>query len=267
MKILLSLAALVLLAGCTTGNNPAGAPVPQLTFENAQGVPIRVAMLEMLDRSAAKRADDDRSDDFITQPVTALERYFRQRYRPSGYDGALRVIVEQAGTLVSEAPKPQGWAEGLIANITDWNKQDIYTLSMHVVLEASNGAATELKLHRQEMMPANPSLAQREKFLQSLIEGVIADLDAAAIPAMDRTLGILAVPSQTVRPIAVDQNPVMIGETQANDNYNMNQPSALGTPAPDYTQQQPIMDDPYTDQNAPVVPPLSTPEGWGQQYQ
>lgn len=258
MRFLIVFMALISLAACTTGNNPAGAPVPQLTFEQAQPVPIRVAMLEMLDRSASKRSMDDRSGDFITPPVTALERYFRQRYNPSGFDGSLQVIVEQAGVLVSEKPRP----EGFISNLTSWNDQDVYTLSMQLVLRASNGAATELKLHQQKDMPPNLSLAQREKFLQAMMEEMIADLDAATLRAMDGTLGILAVPLNTVRPVAQDaQQPVL--NTFDQSNMNAAEPISLNAP-------QPIVDDPFASQPSPqdpVVQPLSTPESWGQQYQ
>ena len=273
MRFLFVLLSLLTLAACTTGNNPAGAPVPQLTFENAQAVPIRVAMLEMLDRSASKRSTDDRSQDFITPPVTALERYFRQRYSPSGFEGSLQVIVEQAGVLVSEKPKE----EGLLTKLTDWNRQDVYTISMQVLLRASNGAATELKLHQQEVMPVNPSLAEREKFLQAMMEKVIADLDVATLRAMNGTLNILAVPLETVRPVAQDQEPVMLSAPQPQPGA----PVALNAPQPAYAPQ-PVVDDPYgwevsptpqTVESAPgvsdnnVVEPLSSPEGWGQQYQ
>lgn len=270
------------LAACTTGNNPAGAPVPQLTFANVQAVPIRVAMVEMTDRSTMKRAADDRSNDFITPPLLALERYFRQRFSPSAFEGSLKVIVDQAGVLVTEKEKPEGW----VAQLTDWNARDLYTVSMTVLLETSNGAATELKLHRQSEMPLNPSLAQRELFLQSLVEGIIADLDVATIRAMEGTLDILALPASNVRPLRFDsavqpipQAPVIEGPQGANDVPAPQQATSYAEPidlsrpdvtppAPGTGYSQPVVDSPaYEKGYEPVVPTLSTPESWGQQYQ
>lgn len=271
------------MTACTTGKNPAGAPVPQLTFENVQAVPIRVAVVEMTDRSTMKRALDDRSNDFITPPLLALERYFKQRFNPSAFEGQLNVIVDQAGVLVTQKEKPEGW----LAQLTDWASRDLYTVSMTVLLEASNGAATELKLHRQAEMPQNPSLAERELFLQSLVEGIIVDLDMATMNAMAGTLDILALPVSNVRPLRFDgiggaslpvQTPVIEGAqatpqpqiTGANASVYA-EPIDLSRPQSLSNDQSQLVEDTLNDSGTqdytPVVPSLSTPESWGQQYQ
>ena len=72
MRVYILLFLALIVTACTTGTNPAGAPVPQLTFDHVKPVPIRVSRVELLDNSALTREDADRSDDFVTPPYVAL---------------------------------------------------------------------------------------------------------------------------------------------------------------------------------------------------
>ena len=113
------------------------------------------------------------------------------------------IKLEQASAIVT---KPVQEKEDWFTKATDWavNHPDIYTVSMSFVLEATNGAATRLSMHRQKSMPQNVSLAGREQILQTLIDEMITELDQATVRALDHTLRILAVPSETVRPVFKD---------------------------------------------------------------
>ena len=228
---------IIALAGCTTGANPAGAPTDPLNFQAIQSVPIRTSVLEVVDRSAAKRAADDRSGIFVTSPVSALEGYFASRFRPNALEGTLRVIIDQAGVLVSRDGEGK---TGVLATLSrPFNRADIVTLSVNLILEASNGGATELKLHQQEAIPSGLSLARREEFLQGVVEQMVNELDRAVLKAMDKTLRILAIPYDSVRPLGEDQVQALtqVAPKQAPNIVNVPDPEAISTAPKTWGQQ------------------------------
>ena len=199
----------------------------------------------------------------------------------------MTVKLEQASAIVSAPVKKDDWINKLVGWAT---QQDIYTVSMSFLLDASNGAATRLSMHRQKTMPLNVSLAERERILQEWMDMMIMDLDQATMNAMDKTLRILSVPSDSVGSVmlesrevedmgaapqpltsfqsqqpeltATNPNPAQPSYQISSEPYMYGEPQQIAPQQSTYMGAQANQYDTYSGQ--PVVQPLPSPETWGQ---
>ncbi len=145
-------------------------------------------------------------------------------------------------------------------------------------------------MHRQKTMPLNVSLAERERILHEWMDMMIMDLDQATMNAMDKTLRILSVPSDSVGSVMLESRELedMGAAPQPLTSFQSQQPElTAANPAPAQPSYQ-LSSEPYmygepqqiapqqstsmgsqadqydTYSGQPVVQPLPSPETWGQ---
>jgi len=198
-----ALGAPAFLSGCASDTS-AGARTAELTFANLAPLPLSIAYVDVYNKFDPGTVPGDISTQFRTPPGVALQRYAKQRYRAAGNSGAFNFNVLQA-SVTARSVKP----EDRITRALELNQQMEYTLTMKVGVEAiDRGAVPDTRgsftVARVKTLPANISIAERERMLQDTVVNMIMELDRTVQLALRDNLKIL---SATDTPVAVPTSP------------------------------------------------------------
>jgi len=215
--LILSVASVLSLGACAS---PSTMPkAVDLNFTQMSPVPLNVGTVQVLNASApsvqAKGVALRNAS-----PAGALERYAAHRLNAAGRAGNLNFVIRQA-TITSREIMPTGgdWTDNL-----QLGKPTEHTVTMRVGLELSGTGMPTMKsaytLERKKTVSAGASLAQRDYEINSLIESMVRDLDAAVMKGLNENMHIVIGPSPmtfgTPMPMndAASQIPVMLNGAQ-----------------------------------------------------
>lgn len=184
-KILLSLAAALLLSGCASVAPSAGGPI--MSFSEYAPVDVNIGGIQIANNAAL-------SANPRVSPGKALENYANRRLRASGSEGTLVFDIQQASLNTREVPKTGAWNEKFtLANAIE------YTVTMRVGLNAVGRTKPDVKaaftLERKMTLPGGTSLADRDTQLNELIVAMIGDVDKAVGQNLGENMGILQSPT------------------------------------------------------------------------
>ena len=183
------LSGLILIVACTS-SAPESKPMPELTFEHIQSVPIKVAEVMVDNRYNPATDPHDVSSSFPAPPDIVLRRYAEHKFRPSGDDGKLQFVIEGANihhSIVQPAGKFTGWL-GL-------NRKDLYEVNMKIRMfvvdgEGKEGTHSILNMRRSIAIPERYSVADKEHEKFMFLEMLMDDVDKAVTKTLQDNMQI-----------------------------------------------------------------------------
>lgn len=220
MKQFLKIIGVVSVLALSACASPSTTPAPvDLNFSQMQPVDLNVGAVQVLNASvpnAAPKGIALRN----ASPAGALERYAARRLKAAGGAGTLNFVIQQA-TITSREVTPTGgdWTDNL-----NLGKPTEHTVTMRVGLNLTGTGSPDMKsaytLERKVTVSAGSSLAQRDYEINSLIQNMVRDMDAAVIRGLNENMRILVGPGPitfgTPMPMndTANQLPVMIQNAQ-----------------------------------------------------
>lgn len=159
------------LSACAIQPNPAGKPLPMITFQHLQKLPISVGMLKTSSEATGV------SEAFIISPHDAMRDYMHARFVPKGFSGELQAVIEQAD--VQHSYEASG---SKVGSFLDVGGLDAYAMSIRMRLEyiGEDGGVIHgsvLNAKRVVKVSEHASIAEREKRQLEGAEGLFVDLD------------------------------------------------------------------------------------------
>ncbi len=198
-RILLFVAGLFALAACTS-TMPEDKTVPDMSFSNIERLPVKVAYLNVENHFDPSSDPQDVSSSFPSAPDIALRRYAESKIQPSGTDGTLKFIIEDAH-IHHKVEQP----ENKFINWTKLDRRDVYDVSLRIRLfaEYNTGAESDhavLNLHRTISIPQSFSLDEKEQEKFGFLELLMDDVDKAVTDALRYKIDIAGIQKEV--PIA-----------------------------------------------------------------
>lgn len=178
---LLSLVFAVGLAGCTSTPHPEGKPLPQLTFQHLESVPLPVNEVEVVNNYDPGDNENDVSEVFPTPPDIAIRRYAENRLGAEGHgSGVFGFTVENASVTYKElAPESQ------VMNWLDLGRKEQFIAHIRLKLSEMRPGGGEdgirMKFTKSLTIDSSASLAKRDRLKLEFLEALIADIDQTLI--------------------------------------------------------------------------------------
>jgi uncharacterized protein YcfL len=166
----------VLLAGC--GSPPESQSLPDVTFTHLPMYNIDVAKIDVQTTYAVPSGAAGHVETLLPLvPAVVLERWARDRLRPVGGLGVLRVIIEDARVTETELPMDSSLGEMLT------NQQRYrYDMNVRVRLRLMDGngqerATTFAQANRSITMSEDVSLNERDQIWFDTVAALVRDFD------------------------------------------------------------------------------------------
>ena len=169
-KTLLAFAAAIALAGCASVAPSAGNMNP--TFSEYAPVQVNIGSIQVVNNTAP-------SSNPRVSPAIDLQTYAQRRLQASGSEGTLTFDIQQASLVSREVQSTGQWTEAFsLANPIE------YTVTMRVGLDATGRTGqpdvkAAFTLERKITLPGGTSLSDRDSQLNTLIIGMVGDVDKA----------------------------------------------------------------------------------------
>lgn len=192
IQILSAVAALSLLAGCSSTNLD-GRPMPEFAYQTMRPVALNVNSVDFVLNYNPGADPQDVSGRFVISPTEALRRYTAQRYTAAGGTQTLRIMVDDASMRLREIKQKNSalkWA--------DIGTEDEYELNMTVRVlpvrsDGTEGTSMQWKFRRTLVMPQSVSLVEREKRQVEFLDKLIADIDASMVKAFRNEMKLVTL--------------------------------------------------------------------------
>lgn len=186
----LALAALAVLAAALSGCNapPPSAAYAEITFSHLEPYRFEVAAVEVVVPFVAPLKPPHVEHLSPTPPADLMRRWVADRLQPVGTDGAVRVTISDAHIVmtvlkVNEDLKDRFTTEQ-VARYDARAEMLIEVLDGRNMVRAHAGAVAT----RSRTVPEGLNMRQRDQVLYELTEALIADLDRALGPNIERYL-------------------------------------------------------------------------------
>ncbi len=186
----LALAALAVLAAALSGCNapPPSAAYAEITFSHLEPYRFEVAAVEVVVPFVAPLKPPHVEHLSPTPPADLMRRWVADRLQPVGTDGAVRVTISDAHIVmtvlkVNEDLKDRFTTEQ-VARYDARAEMLIEVLDGRNLVQAHAGAVAT----RSRTVPEGLNMRQRDQVLYELTEALIADLDRALGPNIERYL-------------------------------------------------------------------------------
>lgn len=157
---------------CSVTPDPAGQPLPMITFAHLQKLPVNVGLVQ------TKTDVQGYSDVFIVSPYDALRDYMHARFIPKGNRGELLAVIERADVKHSHET-----ARNSVGSALGIGGLDVYEMSIRLRLDhmGAGGGVLQgsiLSATRVVKVSEHASIAERERRQFEGAEGLFQDLDA-----------------------------------------------------------------------------------------
>lgn len=189
-RLAIALAALAVLAAALSGCNapPPSAAYAEITFSHLEPYRFEVAAVEVVVPFVAPLKPPHVEHLSPTPPADLMRRWVADRLQPVGTDGAVRVTISDAHIVmtvlkVNEDLKDRFTTEQ-VARYDARAEMLIEVLDGRNMVQAHAGAVAT----RSRTVPEGLNMRQRDQVLYELTEALIADLDRALGPNIERYL-------------------------------------------------------------------------------
>lgn len=181
------------MTACTSTPTDAGKPLPELTFEQMNRIPVNVSRIEFIN-STQRGANlwDSTANNLPTSPDIAMRRYLAQRFFANGTDGVLNINLTKATVTETEVPNDMK-----ILSYTALANQTNYRFEFEIDLErlylsGQPNLKTTVRFTRDARMPVNVTLAYKEARLQRTLEEIMRDIDEALITSIGYQFNLIS---------------------------------------------------------------------------
>ena len=175
-RVLASLAvALLVVAGCSAGMERPG--YPQISFAHLPPISLDVARVEVVDAYVSPATAPNVEHRFPVSPAATAENWGRDRLKPVGASGVVRVTVRRASVV--EVPLER--TKGLRGAFTvDQSERYEGVIEMAVEIFGNDGerrGMVEAQSKRTQTVPEDLSLNEREKIWFDMTDALMASMN------------------------------------------------------------------------------------------
>ena len=181
------------LSGCTSGSMEDGLPLPDLTYQGIQPIPLNTSEIRIFNAYEPNNEDTARSDR-VLRTEEVLYRYAANRFRKAGNNGSLVMIIRDASVNKT-------YKESENAFIRAIGVDDGFHYTFTAVIDAvfspyQNGRKVEARIRaeRTAFVPDHYSLDEKDQEFFKLVEKTISDMDAEIQRSFINTFGIYKGP-------------------------------------------------------------------------
>lgn len=212
------------LTSCSSTQTSAGKPLPELTFEQMNQIPVNVSRIEFVnDTQRGAHVYDDVANSLPTPPDIAMRRYLNQRFKANAADGVLKITLTKAEVKEGEVPNDVKLLSFIdLANNENYRFEVIVDLE-RMYLAGQPNLKSSVRFTRDAKMPMNVSLAYREAKLQRTLEEMMRDIDEALITSIGYKFGLIDANNIPRRALPVNtelpENETRVGAF-ANETFN-----------------------------------------------
>jgi hypothetical protein len=182
----LAIAATLALGACTS--TPPRPQARQISFANLAPISFDVARIEVVQQYQPPQVAPNVDHLTPVQPADAIRRWANDRVRAMGSSGTMRVIIKDA-SITETHLKPTTGVRGALT--TDQSERYDGRLSVDLVVEVPSRrfqGYTGATVARTISVPEDVSLQGREDAWHSLVERMMADLNAKLEEGIDGNL-------------------------------------------------------------------------------
>jgi hypothetical protein len=187
----LAIAATLALGACTS--TPPRQQVRQISFANLAPISFDVARVEVVQQYQPPQVAPNVDHLTPVPPSDAIRRWANERVRAMGSSGTMRVIIKDASITETHLAGTTG-VRG--AFTTDQSERYDGRLSVDLVVEVPSRhfqGYTGATVARTISVPENVSLQGREDAWHSLVERMMADLNAKLEEGIDGNLAAVTL--------------------------------------------------------------------------
>jgi hypothetical protein len=187
----LAIAATLALGACTSA--PPRPQARQISFANLAPISFDVARIEVVQQYQPPQVPPNVEHLTPVQPTDAIRRWANERVRAMGSNGTMRVIIKDA-SITETHLKPTTGVRGTFT--TDQSERYDGRLSVDLVVEVPSRqfqGYTGATVSRTISVPENVSLQGREDAWHSLVERMMADLNAKLEEGIDGNLSAVTL--------------------------------------------------------------------------
>jgi hypothetical protein len=190
----LAIAATLALGACTS--TPPRPQARQISFANLAPISFDVAKIEVVQQYQPPQVAPNVDHLTPVPPSDAIRRWANERVRAMGTSGTMRVIIKDASITETHLAGTTG-VRG--AFTTDQSERYDGRLSVDLVVEVPSRrfqGYTGATVARTISVPENVSLQGREDAWHSLVERMMADLNAKLEEGIDGNLSAVTLRQQ-----------------------------------------------------------------------
>ena len=187
----LAIAATLALGACTSA--PPRPQARQISFANLAPISFDVARIEVVQQYQPPQVPPNVDHLTPVSPSDAIRRWANERVRAMGASGTMRVIIKDASITETHLAGTTG-VRG--AFTTDQSERYDGRLSVDLVVEVPSRrfqGYTGATVARTISVPENVSLQGREDAWHSLVERMMADLNAKLEEGIDGNLSAVTL--------------------------------------------------------------------------
>lgn len=190
-KILMTAAAVAVIAGFTACANTNVSTAPQLTFANYGPINLNVQSTDVIEAYTNPNDPQDVSSQFVLAPSEAVKRYAANRFHASGApDGRFTIEIQDSRIHLRQIKQ-----ESKVLAAMDAGTEDEYHVWLTLkVISAPSGfqgsQSTSIKMDRTLVMKSSVTLAEREMKQVKFLEELIASVDQRINDSLEQTPAI-----------------------------------------------------------------------------
>ena len=187
----LAIAATLALGACTSA--PPRPQARQISFANLAPISFDVARIEVVQQYQPPQVPPNVDHLTPVSPSDAIRRWANERVRAMGASGTMRVIIKDA-SITETTLAPTTGVRG--AFTTDQSERYDGRLSVDLVVEVPSRrfqGYTGATVARTISVPENVSLQGRDDAWHSLVERMMADLNAKLEEGIDANLSAVTL--------------------------------------------------------------------------
>ncbi len=167
---------LLVLAACQAPAIPP--PLEPLTFSHHEPINLNVARLDIDERYIPPLKSPNVEHIFTTSPAKAIRQWAKDRLRPVGDSGTVRLVIRDASAVETRLEIRQGVRGALTKD-----QSERYDVELDVVLEVLDESGRQLAFANAEAMRAQTvrediSIYDREAVFLELVRLLIEDVNA-----------------------------------------------------------------------------------------
>ena len=190
-KILMTAAAVAMIAGAAGCAVSHTSSAPQLTFSNYAPMSLNVLSANVTEAYTNPNDPQDVSSQFVLAPAEAVKRYAANRYRASGApDGRFNIEIQDSRVHLNQIKQKSKMLAAMDAGTED----EYHVWLVLKVTSAPSGfqgsQSTTIKMDRTLVMRSSITLAEREMEQIKFLEKLIADVDVKINEALEATPAI-----------------------------------------------------------------------------
>ena len=188
LRIASMLLAVLTLAGCSSPQRPR---FPDITFGHLPPLRLDVASVEVVRAYTPTSMSPNIEQSFPVQPMTAMERWVRDRLQAVGTSGVATVTITDASAVEQRLARTQG-----IRGAFTTDQAERYTARVEMTIEASDvradgsrrNATAIAQASRTQTAPEDVTINQREKIWFEMTEAMMREFDAAMAAEVQKNL-------------------------------------------------------------------------------